>query len=115
NRAALGSAIATQLGPSARTVATLRPQAFPDVDLLSLVRSNGESFGDGNPVVASSSAVRSALAGRGATGLAADLLVAAQPVLPRSSGFALVLGKRLDLSSPAAGVPSGTSVELVSS
>jgi len=120
NRAALGSAIVTQLGPTAQTVGTLRSQAFPDVDVLAVVRTDGRVLGTAKATVARSAAVREALAGRSATGIVDDttgaLVVAAQPVLPRSTGAALVVGTRVDaaaLGALAAPIPAATGTELL--
>ena len=121
NRGALGSAIVTQLGPSAATLATLRPQAFPDVDVLAIVRASGQPLGTADAAVAGSAPVRAALAGRGATGVVTNgpggaIVVAAQPVLPRTAGAALVVGSRLDegeLGTLAAPTPAAATAELL--
>jgi len=119
NRAALASAVVTQLGPNARTVDTLRTQAFPDVSVLALIGTGGQLVGDRDTSLAASAPVRDALSGRGATGIVSGaasgpLLLAAQPVLPRPPAFALAAGERVrELAASAADVPAGTTVELV--
>jgi signal transduction histidine kinase len=108
NRAALGSAVVTQLGPNAQTIASLRRQAFPDADLLWFISEKtfdvvGTTANqNGWAGIKPSLPVAAARGGRAATGVVegqrvagedqlvsvpdACVIVAAQPVFRAGAG-----------------------------
>jgi signal transduction histidine kinase len=102
NRAALGSAVLSQLGPGAATLASLHSQAFSDADVVGFVAPGPRAGTGATPELAASAPARAALAGRGATGYlaAGESVLAAQPVFGRTHTVAgaLVVGQRVSLA-----------------
>ena len=109
NRAALGSAVVTQLGPTTETITALRRQAFPDADLLWFVSEprfdvvgSPPKDAPGLAGVIPSAPVGAARSGRAASGVVAgqnledddslapasdtSVVVAAQPVFRAGGG-----------------------------